>query len=329
MCLKTDMCNYITIFRRPSLKITSYDTLMRTAEHCIYPYIGDKETDKLKTIDIMGLLSYLEMEKEYSFSTVKRTKELLDTFYEYAVKTHIAENNIVSSIKCVNRHRNEAKQVRAFSLDEVERFQKAALEKDNQGEYCCYYGPLLVVYLHTGLRLGELIAVSPQDYNPDTGEMYIHTDLARVNNYNSKGERLKGGTVVHQKSPKTYESNRRIVLNDTAKRLLYPYYLRAVRSNNDFIVVPAKSRNGCVSPSSVQHAFKLVAKKAQISNIKGIHTLRHTCATHMIKAGVDIKVVSKILGHASVKITYDTYYHLFDNEVPTALNVFDDIFNVQ
>lgn len=327
MCLRTDMNKYITLFRRPTLKATSYDTLVRTAEHYIYPYIGDKETKELQTMDIMELLSHLELEKEYAYSTIKKTKELLDTFYEFAVKTHLTNENIVSSVKCVDRHRNEVKEIRSLSLDEIKKFQAAALQKNEKGEYCYYYGPLLIVYLHTGVRLGELIAVSPNDYNPETGEMYIHSDIERISNFNSKGERLQGGKIIHQKSPKTYESNRRIILNNTAKKLLYPYYLRAVRSNNDFIIVPAKSRKGCVSPSSIQHTFKLVAKKAGIFNIKGVHTLRHTCATHMIKAGVDIKVVSKILGHASVKITYDTYYHLFENDVPNALTVFDELFN--
>lgn len=40
-----------------------------------------------------------------------------------------------------------------------------------------------------------------------------------------------------------------------------------------------------------------------------IHALRHTFASNLINAGVDIKVVSQLLGHSSVKITYDTYVH--------------------
>lgn len=328
MCLRTDMSNYIKLFRRPTLKVTSYDTLVYTAENCIYPYIGDRETGELNSFDIMELLSFLDFDKNYSYSTIKRTKELLDTFYEFAVQTHLVNENIVSSVKYVDRHRNEAKEVRSLSLEEVGKFQTAALQKNEKGEYCYYYGPLLIVYLHTGVRLGELIAVSPNDYNPETGEMYIHSDIERVSNFDSKGERLQGGRIIHQKSPKTYESNRRIILNNTAKKLLYPYYLRAIRSNNNFIVVPARASKGCVNPSCVQNTFKRVAQKAGITNIKGIHTLRHTCATHLIKTGTDVKVVSKTLGHASVKVTYDTYYHLFDNDVPTALNTLDDIFRM-
>lgn len=40
------------------------------------------------------------------------------------------------------------------------------------------------------------------------------------------------------------------------------------------------------------------------------HELRHTFATNLIQAGVDVKVVSQLLGHSSVKITYDTYVHM-------------------
>jgi len=62
----------------------------------------------------------------------------------------------------------------------------------------------------------------------------------------------------------------------------------------------------------VQNSFYSIFQRMQKSlGIKPvtIHALRHTFATRLIKAKVDIKVVSKLLGHSSVKITYDTYVH--------------------
>lgn len=62
----------------------------------------------------------------------------------------------------------------------------------------------------------------------------------------------------------------------------------------------------------VQNSFYRIFQNMQKSlGIKPvtIHALRHTFATQLIKANVDIKVISQLLGHASVKITYDTYVH--------------------
>ena len=62
----------------------------------------------------------------------------------------------------------------------------------------------------------------------------------------------------------------------------------------------------------VQNSFYRIFQNMQKSlGIKPvtIHALRHTFATQLIKANVDIKVISQLLGHSSVKITYDTYVH--------------------
>lgn len=49
-------------------------------------------------------------------------------------------------------------------------------------------------------------------------------------------------------------------------------------------------------------------------NHQGLHTLRHTFASLMIRKGVDIKIVSEMLGHSSVTFTYNTYVHLQEDD---------------
>lgn len=55
----------------------------------------------------------------------------------------------------------------------------------------------------------------------------------------------------------------------------------------------------------------------------GIHTLRHTFAGMLFHKGVDVKIVSKLLGHSTVKITYDIYVHLFDKDISHVTSVLD------
>lgn len=69
----------------------------------------------------------------------------------------------------------------------------------------------------------------------------------------------------------------------------------------------------------------MIAKNARIKDKSGIHTLRHTCASLLIRKEVDIKVGSEILGHTNVNFTYNTYVHILDEQKVKAMSVFDDL----
>jgi site-specific recombinase XerD len=63
-------------------------------------------------------------------------------------------------------------------------------------------------------------------------------------------------------------------------------------------------------PRNALRAFKVAAKRAGLPNSVGLHTLRHSAAPIMMASGVPLKIVSDILGHASVAITGDIYGHV-------------------
>ena len=69
----------------------------------------------------------------------------------------------------------------------------------------------------------------------------------------------------------------------------------------------------------------LPSPTAGIDNPLGIHTLRHTFASLLIKKGVDIKIVSDILGHKDVSFTYNIYVHILEEQKTQAMSLLDDI----
>ena len=77
----------------------------------------------------------------------------------------------------------------------------------------------------------------------------------------------------------------------------------------DFVLTGSSEHS--VEPRNYQYNFKEILKKCKIKKYK-FHTLRHTFATNCIEAGMDIKSLSEILGHADVSITLNIYVHSSD-----------------
>ena len=85
--------------------------------------------------------------------------------------------------------------------------------------------------------------------------------------------------------------------------------LRAGPGYEDRDLVFASTVGRAVYDSTVRRAFYGIVRDAGLDHLR-IHDLRHTAATLMLRAGVNPKVVSERLGHATVSITLDTYSHV-------------------
>ena len=77
-------------------------------------------------------------------------------------------------------------------------------------------------------------------------------------------------------------------------------------------------------PRNALRALKAAATRAKLPSTVGLHTLRHSAASVMLSAGVPLKVVSEIFGHASVAITGDVYGHVSPDVSPDALTRLSD-----
>ena len=87
-----------------------------------------------------------------------------------------------------------------------------------------------------------------------------------------------------------------------------------------FIIHTAKG--GAMMPRNFEATLTLLCKAAKIEPI-GVHALRHTFATRLYEKGVDVKVISELLGHSSVDITYKIYIHVFEQTRRNATQALD------
>ena len=76
---------------------------------------------------------------------------------------------------------------------------------------------------------------------------------------------------------------------------------------------------------SVQLVFQSAKNKAGIKKDVGIHSLRHSFATHLLEKGVDIKYIKDILGHFNIKTT-ERYLHVAKEKLVTTTSPLDDLY---
>jgi integrase len=85
-------------------------------------------------------------------------------------------------------------------------------------------------------------------------------------------------------------------------------------SNTGSLLDPSNRRN---------HSFKRIKARAGVREDLRFHDLRHTCATLLLREGVNPKVVSEMLGHASITITLNTYSHVLPDMQDSAANAME------
>lgn len=157
----------------------------------------------------------------------------------------------------------------------------------------------ILLCLYTGLRLGELCALSWDDVDLVNKIIHVRHTVARVKIEN---ESIKQKTKLIIDKPKTKSSIRDIPIPSSINDLLICY---KKRHSSPYVI---SNKPSFITPRTFEYHYKQLLRKNNISNIN-FHAIRHTFATRCIEAGVDIKSLCEILGHSNVSITLNTYVH--------------------
>jgi site-specific recombinase XerD len=295
------------------LKPAAYDRQEETIKYQILPYMGCIQMHSIVASDVKDLMNLLQYEKDYAYSTIKKAYDALNECFRQAVEDGAMQKNPCNKYNKPKESdfidlENEDEDIRFLNDDEMERFCKEAIRVYSNGKPVYRLGYAFILILNTGIRLGEALALRRKgDINLCTESIVIDSSMAYVKNrdksVNSNNYRFVEGL------PKTKKSKRILPLNDVAKDAAEK--LMVLNGKYEFLL--ANSRGNLTAPRNFARTLKCILVKAKIQDY-GVHVLRHTFASALFRKGIDIKVISELLGHASVDITYDTYIHLISEQ---------------
>ena len=163
------------------------------------------------------------------------------------------------------------------------------------------------------------IGLEKQDWNPADRTLHIRRNIQSVKRRDDDGNPLTGRELVSN-TTKTYSGTRTIALNKAATEALE----RLCAENPDSKNIVCTNKGGIVPPERIERTFYHLLDNIGLER-EGPHSLRHTFASLLFASKVDIKTVSKLLGHANTQITYNTYIHLLEDAGHSAVAVLNDI----
>ena len=298
---------------------STYSRAMGTFNHIKNSDIADIEIQKISSMDLQD---FINGKKELSNSYINKIYQMLNNIFTEAIKRDIiVKNPLINVIK--PKSDRQDKEVEALTIEEQKAFVKQ-LENEQ-------YKNIFLIALHTGMRIGEILALQPEDIDFKNKTINIDNTLTK-----NKLGKIKVGQTT-----KTYNSNRQIPITSILEPILRDSIANYIPNKNNLLF--CHSNGGVIAHNTINTQFKKICKNADIKvitvkkkkgkdlngkdiivNLKtstvNTHMLRHTYATRCIEAGVPAPVLQKLLGHKDISITLNTYTTVFNKFKEDALN---------
>lgn len=258
--------------------------------------IGNKNIDKITSDEIQ---SYLNSLKDLSDSMIEKTYQQLNRAFKIAInKGYIMKNPMADVIR--PKSNKDDKVVRALTVEEQQQFTNWLINKPvNEFKYRNVY----LLQMYTGLRVGEVLALTTHDIDLRNKRIDIHRTLTT----DEKGHIIMGNKT------KSYAGKRILPIPD----FLYPYIIEQMQiannqKNNDEKLLFKPDNSQYCRRSTINNELKRILKKELgITDISS-HSLRHTYGTRCIESGVAPVVVQRLMGHKDISVTLNTYTSVFD-----------------
>lgn len=302
--------------KKGTVSDSTFDRAETTFNNLIKEY--DVATCKMKNLTGTILQNHIKLlAKDYAKSTIDKVYFMFSQVISYAVKNKDISYNIMLDVKNASETEvaNKKREVTFLTMEEVNKLfeecnrvnVKGHMVRGKEGERVYgnnAYAIILMVY--TGIRVGELRALKWKSVDFEDKMIYISESVSTVKNRDNKSSKK---TVDIVKKPKTEASIRPVPLADRAI-----YALKEMEKQNpnhkpdDFVF--ANTTGDGVSQSKIGRTLSNMLVRANLPKCT-VHGLRHTYGSMLINEDEkNIAIVSSILGHEDIGVTYKIYTHI-------------------
>ena len=278
--------------------------------------LTNKKISNLKALDIQEFYNALENDN-ITASTINMIHRVIKPFLNYLFINSLTIKDLgTPGMLKLPKVKKKNTDITVLSLEDQQKFINS-LDDDNSDKI------LFIFALSTGLRLGEILALTWDDLN--NGMVRVDKNIKNVK-VNDKW------TLLLQDTPKTEKSNRYVpvpknVLSqlEIHKKKQIELKSKAESLYTDNNLIFATDFGTYIDPSNLNRRFKKALVKADLTPIK-FHSLRHTYATRLFENDIQPKVVSDLLGHKDITTTLNLYTWVLDSQRNKAANIINNIF---
>lgn len=261
---------------------------MRTKKYIvelkILPYFGKKRVNDITAADIRQWQNEL-IKKGYSPTYLKTINNQLSAIFNYAVQYYDLKSNPCA--KAGSMGKSKAEEMDFWTGEEFKKFIDSVMNKRLS------YMAFMTLYW-TGMRLGELLALTPKDVDLEKRTISITKSYQRLG---------KKDVITPPKTPKS-------------KRVItIPEFLAAdIKDYMDSLYdLQEEDRLFPITKYYLEHEMQRGIKESGVKRIR-LHDLRHSHASLLIELGFSPLEIANRLGHEKVETTLNTYAHLYQNK---------------
>lgn len=274
--------------KKPKLKTSTIQKYISIYNKHITHQIGCYSTDTISSDTVNKYLISIYDKSNMSASLFNQIRYLVKAIINYGVQMQYITNTaiLVESARRKNTH------VMILSASQ----QKELIKCLTSDEITSVKLGILIA-LHTGMRLGEICGLQRNNIDFENGIIHITKTVQRIKKDNN-------ATSLITDIPKSVSSSRDIPLTNSLMNYFSNYNINNLSKD---VYILSKNHKP-FEPRTLQYGLARFINQIGVSNFH-FHCLRHTFATNCIRAGMDPKTLSELLGHSNISITLNLYVH--------------------